>query len=100
MATMITLCGIAIPLTANNYTPKLISLFVKDKANWAMFVLLAKLVSADDVGTFSLALAIATPITILAQLQLRAALITNEGKPIRFPEEMVESMRQWFADEA
>jgi hypothetical protein len=40
LATSVTLCGIAIPLTANNYTPKLISLFVNDRVNWAMFGLL------------------------------------------------------------
>lgn len=40
LAASVTLCGIAIPLTANNYTPKLISLFVHDRVNWAMFGLL------------------------------------------------------------
>lgn len=40
LASAVTLCGIVIPLTANNYTPKLIILFVKDRVNWAMFALL------------------------------------------------------------
>lgn len=40
LTAVITLCGIAIPLTANNYTPKLISLFMQDKLNWAMLGLL------------------------------------------------------------
>lgn len=40
LAATVTLCGIAIPLTANNYTPKLITLFVKDRVNWLMFTLL------------------------------------------------------------
>ena len=35
---------------------------------------------------------------VIATQDLRAALITNEGKPARFPEEMVESLRPWFAD--
>ena len=34
---------------------------------------------------------------VIATQDLRAALITNEGKPVRFPEEMVEAMRPWFA---
>ena len=37
LGTTITLCAIAIPLTANNYTPKLISLFLKNRVNQAMF---------------------------------------------------------------
>lgn len=40
LAASLTLCGIAIPLTANNYTPKLIRIFVKDPVNWSMFGLL------------------------------------------------------------
>lgn len=48
-------------------------------AKWAMFVLLARQVPAQAVGTFFLALAIVTPIIILAQLQLRIALITDAG---------------------
>ncbi|MCB9640503.1 MAG: DUF2254 domain-containing protein [Myxococcales bacterium] len=40
LAATITLCAIAIPLTANNYTPKLIALFLKNSLNQAMFALL------------------------------------------------------------
>jgi acyl-CoA thioester hydrolase len=35
---------------------------------------------------------------VIATQELRAALITNEGKPVRFPEAMIESLRPWFAD--
>ncbi len=34
----------------------------------------------------------------IATQDLRAALITNDGKPVRFPAEMVASLRPWFAD--
>ena len=37
---------------------------------------------------------------VIATQELRAALITNEGKPARFPAEMVEAMAPWFADDA
>ena len=37
---------------------------------------------------------------VIATQDLRAALITNEGKPTRFPAEMVEAMAPWFADDA
>ena len=40
LASVITLCAIAIPLTANNYTPKLISLFVNNPINQGMLALL------------------------------------------------------------
>ena len=60
-----------------NFSWILVGSVVANGSKWAMFVLLAKLVSANEVGTFTLALAVATPITILAQLQLRAALITD-----------------------
>jgi hypothetical protein len=51
LAASVTLCGIAIPLTANNYTPKLISLFVNDRVNWSMFGLL---VSANTITHWTL----------------------------------------------
>jgi O-antigen/teichoic acid export membrane protein len=50
---------------------------VVSACKWAMFVLLTKLAAPSVVGDFSLALAVATPITILAQLQLRVSLITD-----------------------
>lgn len=46
-------------------------------ARWGMFVGLTKLVSSEVVGQFALALAVATPITVFGQLQLRVALITD-----------------------
>lgn len=62
-----------------NFSWILVGSMVENAAKWGMFVLLTKLVSPSEVGSFSLALAISTPITILAQLQLRAALITDAG---------------------
>jgi O-antigen/teichoic acid export membrane protein len=46
-------------------------------AKWVLFVLLTKVASPGVVGEFSLALAVATPISILAQLQLRVTFITD-----------------------
>lgn len=40
LAAMITLCAISLPLTANNYTPKLINLFIASPVNQLMFGLL------------------------------------------------------------
>ena len=37
---------------------------------------------------------------VIATQELRAALITNDGKPTRFPDAMIESLRPWFADDA
>jgi len=36
---------------------------------------------------------------VIATQELRAALITNDGKPVRFPDAMIESLRPWFAAE-
>ena len=40
------------------------------------------------------------PIPVLIATQdLRAALITNEGRPARFPDEMIDSLRPWFVED-
>lgn len=57
---------------------------VKNGAKWAMFIALTKTMTAEVVGSFALALAITTPISILAQMQLRVALITDAGDEHRF----------------
>lgn len=36
---------------------------------------------------------------VIATQELRAALITNAGKPARFPDEMIESLRPWFIED-
>lgn len=40
LAALFTLCAIAIPITSNNYTPKLVNFFIKDVVNQLMFGLL------------------------------------------------------------
>lgn len=35
---------------------------------------------------------------LIATQDLRAALITNEGRPARFPDEMIDSLRPWFVE--
>lgn len=67
-----------------NFSWILVGSLVENAAKWAMFVLLTKLLSSDDVGSFSLALAVATPITILGQLQLRVTLITDARNEFPF----------------
>ena len=48
---------------------------------WGIIVLLAKLGSADMVGQFALAVAVAFPITFIANLQLRVIFVTDlQGK--------------------
>ncbi len=61
LTAVITLCGIAIPLTANNYTPKLISLFMQDKLNWAM---LGLLVGANVMTHWTVLTASAGPLPV------------------------------------
>lgn len=51
---------------------------------WAMLVLLAKLGSPEMVGQFTLGLAIATPITLFSNLQLRAIQATDAKNQYRF----------------
>ena len=63
-----------------NFSWILVGSMVENGSKWAMFILLTKLTSPEEVGSFSLALAVTTPITILTQLQLRAALITDAGE--------------------
>ncbi|MCG8418943.1 MAG: oligosaccharide flippase family protein [Proteobacteria bacterium] len=46
-------------------------------AKWIMFIVLAKLADERVVGDFSLALAVATPLSALAQMNLRLVLITD-----------------------
>jgi len=46
---------------------------------WAAVVCLAKLGSAEMVGEFALALAIAFPITFIANLQLRVLFVTDHS---------------------
>ena len=67
-----------------NFSWILVGSLVENGAKWAIFVLLTKLLTSDEVGTFSLALAVATPITILGQLQLRVALITDARNEFPF----------------
>lgn len=61
----------------HNFLWTFLGSIVENGAKWAMFIVLTKQASPAAVGTFSLALAVATPVNILAQLQLRVALITD-----------------------
>ena len=53
---------------------------------WGMLVLLAKLGSVERVGVFVLALAVASPTTLFAGLQLRSVLSTDSTGEYRFSE--------------
>ena len=58
---------------------------------WAIIVCLAKIGSAEMVGQFALALAIAFPITFIANLQLRVLFVTDQSS--RFPLEQILGLR-------
>ena len=51
---------------------------------WAVIVCLAKLGSAEMVGQFALALAVAFPITFIANLQLRVLFVTDQSSKYPF----------------
>lgn len=68
----------------HNFLWILLGSVVKNGSKWAMFIALTKTMSSEVVGSFALALAITTPISILAQMQLRVALITDAGDEHRF----------------
>ncbi len=70
LAATVTVCGIAIPLTANNYTPKLISMFVRDRINWAVFGLM---VAANTLAHWTLLASAGDPLP-LANVALSSAL--------------------------
>jgi O-antigen/teichoic acid export membrane protein len=53
---------------------------------WAVVVLLAKLGSSEMVGQFALAVAVAFPITRIANLQLRALFVTDHQAKYAFEE--------------
>lgn len=48
---------------------------------WGVVVVLARLATAEDVGRYSIALAIATPLLMLAGLSLRTVLVTDRHGP-------------------
>ena len=58
------------------------SVFVASQ--WAMLILLAKLASTEVVGIFALGLAITAPIMLLANLKLRAVLVTDAKNEFQF----------------
>jgi O-antigen/teichoic acid export membrane protein len=53
---------------------------------WGVIVCLAKLGSPEIVGRFGLGLAIASPVIVLTQLQLRSVLVTDSKQAFRFGE--------------
>ena len=55
-------------------------------SQWAIAVLLAKLGSAEIVGQFALAVAVAYPITLIANLQLRVLYVTDHDGKYSFEE--------------
>lgn len=53
-------------------------------SQWAMLVVLAKLLSSEDVGRFALGLAVTAPVFMFSNLQLRAVQATDQAQPIPF----------------
>jgi O-antigen/teichoic acid export membrane protein len=65
-----------LPLT-HNFAWTLVGNVIYAACQWTIVVVLAKLGNADMVGEFALALAVAFPITLLANLQLRSLFVTD-----------------------
>jgi O-antigen/teichoic acid export membrane protein len=64
-------------LILRNFSWVLFGYFVYNICQWLNFVIIAKLISVEAVGQFTLALAIAGPIVIFTNLGLRQALATD-----------------------
>jgi O-antigen/teichoic acid export membrane protein len=58
-------------------------------SQWAMIVILAKIGTADQLGHFALAMAIATPVFLFANLNLRAAQATDMAARYSFEDYLV-----------
>lgn len=57
---------------------------VYQAAQWLSLVLIAKLMTAQDVGQFAFALAVCTPITAFSQLNLRTVQVTDVKQQYNF----------------
>lgn len=68
----------------HNFVWALIGSLVASGCQWAMLVVIAKLLSAEEVGYFALALAITAPIVMFSMLQLRAVYVTDSKNEIDF----------------
>ena len=60
-----------------NFAWTLLAGLVTSASKFAMLAILARLAAQEVVGAFSIALAVATLVTILSQVQLRVALVTD-----------------------
>ncbi|MHC4843314.1 MAG: oligosaccharide flippase family protein [Planctomycetota bacterium] len=67
-----------------NFSWALFGNTVFQACRWLMLIVLAKLTTVDEVGRYALALAVCTPITILAALQLRAVQVTDARNEYHF----------------
>jgi O-antigen/teichoic acid export membrane protein len=69
-----------------NFSWTFVGNIIYSACQWAILVTLAKIGSAEMVGQYGLAMAIATPILALSSLQLRAVLTTDVKEKIPFGE--------------
>lgn len=67
-----------------NFSWALLGNTVYQACQWLMIIVLVKLTDVSEVGRYSLALAVCTPITILAALQLRAVQVTDTRNEYHF----------------
>jgi O-antigen/teichoic acid export membrane protein len=68
----------------HNFSWTFVGNFVYAACQWGMLVVLAKLGSPEKVGQFTLGLAIATPVIMLTNLQLRSLQVTDAKQEFFF----------------
>lgn len=76
--------GIALPSLRTNVAWTMAGNVVYAACQWFMLVILAKLGTTDTVGTFALGLAVAGPIIMLSNLQLRWVQATDRANEFQF----------------
>ncbi len=75
------------PLTLRqNFSWTLAGNVVFNGCQWGILIVLARLGSAETVGRFALGSAVAAPVLMLANLQLRTVQATDAGRVFSFPE--------------
>lgn len=80
-----------------NFCWALLGNLIYQASQWLNLVVLAKLLSVEDVGRFAFALAICTPISAFASLNLRSVQVTDVNGDYRFGVFLALQMLSTFA---
>lgn len=78
--------GERVPSLTRNFIWTLGGNVIGSGCQWAIVVLLAKMATPEVVGQFALAMAVAIPITFLADFRLRVLFVTDTNDKYRFRE--------------